>query len=267
MSTADLGLIVSVFLAAAVEFVEALTIVLAMGVTRGWRSALTGAAPRWRLLAVVTVLAGYALASWLPEALLQLIVGTLLLIFGLQWLRKAILRSAGLKALQRRGRDLRGGAGGRARGRGRAPARAGLVRLRRVASRACSSKGWRSSSSCITFGLNADNVPAAAAGAALGRTRRGRPPGLLAHRPLARVPENTIKFAVGLLLSTFGTFWAVEGLGVFAEGSASLDWPGGDARAGRRARRLVRVRVGGRAAAAGARRPERCRSCASSTTS
>ena len=61
------------------------------------------------------------------------------------------------------------------------------------------------------------------------------------HRPLARVPENTIKFAVGLLLSTFGTFWAVEGLGVFAEGGESLEWPGGDARALGAAGRLVRV--------------------------
>ena len=98
MDAADLGLLASVVLASAVEFVEALTIVLAMGVTRGWRSALAGVAAALVVLAAVTALAGYALAQWLPEALLQLIVGTLLLIFGLQWLRKAILRSAGLKA-------------------------------------------------------------------------------------------------------------------------------------------------------------------------
>ena len=97
--TADAaGLLLSVFLASAVEFVEALTIVLAMGVTRGWRSALAGVAAAVAALAVVTAIAGYALASWLPESLMQLIVGTLLLIFGLQWLRKAVLRAAGLKA-------------------------------------------------------------------------------------------------------------------------------------------------------------------------
>ena len=80
----------------------------------------------------------------------------------------------------------------------------------------------------ITFGLNADDVPTAVAGAAIaGVLVLGA--GAIAHRPLARVPQNTIKFAVGLLLSTFGTFWAVEGLGVFAAGGESLEWPGGDA--------------------------------------
>jgi uncharacterized membrane protein len=79
----------------------------------------------------------------------------------------------------------------------------------------------------ITFGLNADSIPLATVGAALGGVLvLGA--GVLAHRPLSRVPENTIKFAVGLLLSTFGTFWAVEGLGVFAEGRESIEWPGGD---------------------------------------
>ena len=94
-----LGVVAATTLASAVEFVEALTIVLAMGTTRGWRSTWAGVAAALVSLAVITALAGYAIQSWLPEALLQLIVGTLLLIFGLQWLRKAILRSAGLKAL------------------------------------------------------------------------------------------------------------------------------------------------------------------------
>src|SRR5919204_310956 len=85
--------------AAGVEFVEALTIVLAMGTTRGWRSTWAGVGAALAALAVVTAAAGYALQSWVPEAMLQLVVGTLLLIFGLQWLRKAILRSAGLKTM------------------------------------------------------------------------------------------------------------------------------------------------------------------------
>lgn len=94
-----LGVLAATFLASAVEFVEALTIVLAMGVTRGWRAALAGVALAVAALAAITAVAGYALVEWLPESLLQLVVGGLLLVFGLQWLRKAILRSSGLKAL------------------------------------------------------------------------------------------------------------------------------------------------------------------------
>ena len=99
MSSETVGLIVSVVVASAVEFVEALTIVLAMGVTRGWRSTLIGVGAALAALTVVTVILGYALIEYLPESLLQLFIGTLLLIFGLQWLRKAILRSSGHKAL------------------------------------------------------------------------------------------------------------------------------------------------------------------------
>ena len=89
-----LGLLVAVMLASAVEFVEAFTIVLAMGLTRGWRSTLAGAAVALVALGVDRVVAGYALAEYFPESLLQLVIGTLLLVFGLQWLRKAVLRSA-----------------------------------------------------------------------------------------------------------------------------------------------------------------------------
>jgi uncharacterized membrane protein len=93
------GLVTATALASFVEFVEALTIVLAMGVTRGWRSTAIGAGTAVAALAVITVVAGYALIDWVPEAALQLVIGTLLLIFGLQWLRKSILRSAGLEAM------------------------------------------------------------------------------------------------------------------------------------------------------------------------
>jgi uncharacterized membrane protein len=220
------GLVVSVFLASAVEFVEALTIVLAMGVTRGWRSALAGVGVALVALVAITAVAGYALAEWFPESLLQLIVGTLLLIFGLQWLRKAVLRSAGLKAHNdedetyreelEAGRDAR------------ADTRLGLDWFGFVVSfKGVFLEGLEIVFIVITFGLAADDVGAAAAGAAIagGLVLTA---GALAHRPLARVPQNTIKFAVGLLLSTFGTFWAVEGLGVFADGRESLEWPGGD---------------------------------------
>ena len=99
LDAAQPGLLPAVTLAAAVEFVEAFTIVLAMGITRDWRSTLAGTALALVVLSIVTVLAGYALVEWFPEALLQLVIGTLLLIFGLQWLRKAVLRASGLKEL------------------------------------------------------------------------------------------------------------------------------------------------------------------------
>jgi uncharacterized membrane protein len=227
VTAADLGLLVSVFFASAVEFVEALTIVLAMGVTRGWRSALAGAASALVALAAVAALAGYALAEWLPEALLQLVIGTLLLIFGLQWLRKAILRSSGLKALNDEDEIYRQELeAGRAAGDER---RLGLDWFGFVvAFKGVFLEGLEIVFIVITFGLNADNVPLAAVGAAVAGVIV-LALGALAHRPLANVPQNTIKFAVGLLLTTFGTFWAVEGLGLFSESGESLAWPGGDA--------------------------------------
>lgn len=217
----------SVVLASAVEFVEALTIVLAMGVTRGWRSTLAGVAAALAALTVATVAAGYALAAWLPEALLQLVIGTLLLIFGLQWLRKAILRAAGLKAHNDEDATYREELdAGRHAG---AERRFGLDWFGFVVSfKGVFLEGLEIVFIVITFGTAAGDVPAAAAGAAFaGMVVLGI--GAAAHKPLASVPQNTIKFAVGLLLSTFGTFWAVEGLGVFAPGSESLAWPGGDA--------------------------------------
>ncbi|MEA2399858.1 MAG: Ca2+/H+ antiporter, family [Thermoleophilaceae bacterium] len=227
MTSSQAGLLTAVFLASAVEFVEAFTIVLAMGVTRGWRSTLWGAAAGIATLAVVTAVAGYALVQWLPESALQLAVGTLLLIFGLQWLRKAILRAAGLKSLhdeeeafrEEREAALRAGR----------EERMGLDWFAFVVSfKAVLLEGLEVVFIVITFGVNADSVPLAAAGAgAAGLLVLVS--GAILHRPLARVPENTLKFAVGLLLATFGTFWAVEGLGFVTQSQASLDWPGGDA--------------------------------------
>ena len=98
-TSADWALAIAVFLAAVVEVVEATTIVMAMGMTRGWRSAAAGTLTALVGLVIFTAVAGYALVTWLPEAALQLVIGGLLLIFGLQWLRKAILRSSGRKGL------------------------------------------------------------------------------------------------------------------------------------------------------------------------
>ncbi len=226
MTTAELALVMSTFVASFVECTEALTIVLAMGLTRGWRSALAGTAAALLALIVFTVAAGYALANWLPTAALQLVVGTLLLIFGLQWLRKAILRSAGRKALHDEQEEYaEQTAAGRA-----ASARTlfgvdafGFI----VSAKGVFLEGVEVVFIVITFGLNADNVPLASVGgvaaalAVLGL-------GLVLHRPLAAVPENTMKYGVGLMLATFGTFWSLEGLGIFTSSRDSLSWPGSD---------------------------------------
>jgi uncharacterized membrane protein len=220
------GLVLATLLASAVEFVEALTIVLAMGTTREWRSTWYGVGAAIALLAVITAIAGYALLTWMPETALQLVVGTLLLIFGLQWLRKAILRASGLKALHdedatfREEREAALAAG--------SERRLGLDWFAFVVSfKGVFLEGLEIVFIVITFGANADSIGLAVLGAAAGGLIvLGA--GIALHRPLARVPENTIKFMVGLLLSTFGLFWAVEGLGAFGPGDASLDWPGGD---------------------------------------
>ncbi len=225
-SGATWGLLSATFAASLVEFVEALTIVLAMGMTRSWRSALAGTAVAVLALVAFTVVAGYALVNWLPESALQLAIGSLLLIFGLQWLRKAILRSSGLKALHDEEQEFREQAEA-ARQAGREE-RFGLDWFSFVVSfKGVFLEGVEVVFIVITFGLNADNVPLAAGGAAAaGVIVLGA--GAIVHRPLANVPENTLKYGVGLMLATFGTFWAVEGLGVFRDGSASLEWPGGD---------------------------------------
>jgi Ca2+/H+ antiporter, TMEM165/GDT1 family len=221
------GLVLATLLASAVEFVEALTIVLAMGTTRGWRSTWIGVGAALALLTVITAIAGYAILTWMPETVLQLVVGTLLLIFGLQWLRKAILRASGLKALhdeEETFREEREAA--RAAGR---EERLGLDWFAFVVSfKGVFLEGLEIVFIVITFGSSADSIGLAAAGAAAGGIIvLGA--GLALHRPLSRVPENTMKFGVGLLLSTFGLFWAVEGLGAFTPGAKPLDWPGGDA--------------------------------------
>jgi uncharacterized membrane protein len=221
------GLAASTLLASAVEFVEAFTIVLAMGLTRGWRSALAGTVSALILLAGVAAVSGYALINWFPRSLLELVVGSLLLVFGLQWLRKAILRSSGLKAKHDEEETFREETEA-ARGAGH-ETKAGLDWFGFVVSfKGVFLEGLEVIFIVITFGLNAHSLPTAVAGASVGGAIV-LVAGIALHKPLARVPENTIKFVVGLLLSTFGTFWAVEGLGVFKHGGASVEWPGGDA--------------------------------------
>ena len=226
-----IGLIVAVFIASAVEVVEAFTIVLAMGLSRGWRSALAGTAAAIVVLALLVSIAGVALREYVNVAFLQFLVGTLLLCFGLQWLRKAMLRSAGLKAPH--DEDLifadeltaaRAAGGSRLFGLDAF----GFV----VAFKGVLLEGIEVVLIVITFGLGAAHrgVPDAMASAALGAVLGALVVlvcGIVIRRPLAMVPENTMKYAVGLLLSSFGLFWAVEGLGFFAVGGAHLEWPGG----------------------------------------
>ena len=225
MDAAAWGLGTAVLLASIVEMVEALTIVLAMGMTRSWRSTLIGVGTALVALAVFTAVAGYALASWLPEAALQLAIGGLLLIFGLQWLRKAILRASGLKAMHDEDEIF---AEEVAAAKQAGAVSQGLDWFSFVVSfKGVFLEGVEVVFIVITFGLSADNMPVAIVAAALG-CLLVLVLGLAVRGPLSRVPENTLKYGVGLLLAAFGTFWSVEGLGIFREGRESLEWLGSD---------------------------------------
>lgn len=220
------SLAAATFAASLVEMVEALTIVLAMGMTRSWRSTLWGVASALVALTLFTAAAGYALANWLPEAALQLTIGTLLLIFGLQWLRKAILRSSGRKAMHDEAEIFdEEVAAARAAGDEK---RLGLDWFSFVVSfKGVFLEGVEVVFIVITFGLNADNMPVAIIGAS-SAVLVVLLLAVVIKTPLTKVPENTLKYGVGLLLATFGTFWAIEGLGIFSDGGHSLEWPTGD---------------------------------------
>jgi uncharacterized membrane protein len=210
-------LVLSAFLASAVEMVEALTIVLAAGLTRGWCSSLTGVAAATLALAAVVAALGPALTV-VPLNALRLVVGALLLVFGLQWLRKAILRASGFKTLHDEdaifARELREAE--------TAPReeRAGLDWYGFTLSfKGVFLEGLEVAFIVLTFGSTQGSIPLAAVGAAAAIVLVAGA-GVAARAPLARVPENTMKFAVGIMLTTFGVFWSAEGAGAH--------WPGGD---------------------------------------
>jgi uncharacterized membrane protein len=211
-------LFASAFLASAVEMVEALTIVLAMGTTRGWRSALVGTGAAVVALAGVVAVLGPALTR-IPLDDLRLVVGALLLVFGLQWLRKAILRRAGYvplhdedAAFERELAEARTANG---------EYHVGLDWYGFVVSfKGVFLEGLEVAFIVLTFGSAQGSIPLAALGAVAAVVLVGAV-GVVVRAPLARVPENTLKYAVGVMLTTFGTFWAVEGAGA--------SWPGGDA--------------------------------------
>lgn len=226
MDAASWGLAAAVLVASIVEMVEALTIVMAMGMTRNWRSTLFGVGAALVALTGFTAVAGYALATWLPEAALKIVIGTLLLIFGLQWLRKAVLRSSGRKAMHDEDEIYaKQVENALAAGTNK---KAGLDWFSFVvAFKGVFLEGVEIVFIVITFGLNARNMPVAI-GAAIVGVLLVLAVGILARRPLAAVPENTLKYAVGLLLTAFGSYWAIGGLGIFTDSHESIVWPGED---------------------------------------
>lgn len=209
--------VLAAFLASIVEFVEALTVVLAVGTVRGWRGALIGTGGALATLLAIVVILGPAL-TLISLYIVQLVVGGLLLLFGMRWLRKAILRSAGVIALH-----------------DEEVAFAQETELLRRQGRA--GPGWDTVAIATSFkitmleGLEVIFIVIAVGAGGVGLLIPASigavaalllvvALGIVVHKPLSTVPENTLKFAVGVLLSGFGTFWVGEGIG--------LSWPGED---------------------------------------
>jgi uncharacterized membrane protein len=225
------GLATAVFVAASVEWVEAFTIVLAVGMTRSWKSTIIGSILALLALSMIVAVAGAGLRNTISQSLLQLIIGALLLVFGLQWLRKAILRESGLKAkhdeesIYRREQEEARRASPLVRG--------GLDWFAFVVSfKGVFLEGLEVVFIVITFGLSASlrnpHSMFIASLAALAAFVLVLIAGVMVHKPLSSVPENLLKFGVAVLLCTFGTFWSTEGLGYFTPDGGSLEWPGGE---------------------------------------
>jgi uncharacterized membrane protein len=213
------ALFIAVFLACVVEAVEATTIVLAAGTARDWRSASVGTGTAIAVLAVIVAVLGPAVSD-IPLRGLRVVVGALLLVFGLQWLRKAILRASGHKALHDEDKlyaeHMAEAAAQQSRHFMLAPDWYGFT----LAFKGVLLEGLEVVFIVLTFGANAKNVGLAsvAAGCAVVLVAAA---GFAVRAPLARVPENTMKFVVGIMLTSFGIFWGGEGAGA--------NWPGSDA--------------------------------------
>ena len=213
------ALFIAVFLACTVEAVEATTIVLAAGLARGWRSAGYGALAAVAVLAVVVAALGPALTA-IPTDALRLVIGALLLVFGVQWLRKAVLRAGGVTALHDEDaiftRKLATARGAASHRRGTVPDWYGFT----LAFQGVLLEGTEVAFIVLTFGSNQHAIPLASAAAGAAILLVGAA-GFAVRAPLARVPENALKFLVGVMLTGFGAFWAAEGAGA--------RWPGSDA--------------------------------------
>jgi uncharacterized membrane protein len=204
------------FCASMVEFVEALTIVLAIGVTINWKSSLLGACAAILTLSALVAIFGTTMVLYVPIGALRLAVGIILIFFGMQWLKKALLRYSGLKAMHDEAaiyedkiRELK------ARG-GIDPAKFNGFGF--IASfKGVLLEGLEVAFIVVTFGATAANIVAGIWDAAIGAFLAFLIVvifGLAVRTPLTRIPENTLKFIVGVMLLTFGTFWAGEGMGI-----------------------------------------------------
>jgi uncharacterized membrane protein len=228
MTTSTVVLAIAVFGASAVEMVEALTIVTAAGVTRGWRSAIEGALAAALVLGALVIAVGVPLARLVPIDFLRVVIGALLLVLGLNWLRKAVLRASGHKELHDEDAvyartvaelsvDVPATAGRAAAGSWRSGRRdaTGFA----VAFKGVFLEGMEVVLIVITLGTSSGHL-ALAAGAAALAAGVVTIVGCLVARRLSEVPENSMKMAVGVMLTSFGVFWVGEGSGVH--------WPGGD---------------------------------------
>ena len=221
-TSSTLVLVIAVFAASLVEMVEALTIVVASGVSRGWRSALEGAAAALVVLGLLVVVVGVPLIRYIPIDALRVIVGALLLVLGLSWLRKAILRASGHKdphdedliyaeTVAELGEEPPEDERARARGRDGV----GFA----VAFKGVFLEGTEVVLIVVSLGAAQHRLGLAALAAAVAAVLVAIV-GVVVARQLSEVPENTIKTVVGVMLTSFGVFWVGEGAGVH--------WPGSD---------------------------------------
>jgi uncharacterized membrane protein len=226
-TSSTIVLVLAVFGASTVEMVEALTIVVAAGVSRGWRSALEGAAAAAAVLGVLVAVVGVPLVRYIPLDALRVVVGALLLVLGLSWLRKAILRSSGHKDLHDEDKIYADTVAELSEtdavdGAVPAPARAHSGRDSLafvVAFKGVFLEGTEVVLIVISLGAAQHRLGLAALAAGAAVVIVGVA-GVLVSRQLSEVPENTIKTAVGIMLTSFGIFWVGEGAGV--------NWPGSD---------------------------------------
>lgn len=205
------------FLGTGVEFVEALTIVIAVGTVRGWRSSLAGALAAAAVLAILVAIIGAPLIRVVQIGWVQVLVGMFMLLFGIRWLRKAILRYGGLKALHDEAASFAKEVERQRRAGG---ASDGIDRFAFATTFSGTFlEGLEAIFIVITVGLSAKAMGASVFGAAVA-TILVSAAGLALRGPLSAVPENTMKYVVGVMLTSFGAFWTGEGLGVA--------WPGDD---------------------------------------
>jgi len=200
------------FLGSAVEATEALTIVLAVGLTRGWRAPLLGTVVAIVALAVLVILFGQLIVTRIPDSALKLLVGTLLLLFGLNWLHKAVLRSAGVVEMRDEARAYQQTVSQLQDTQTRTDWVGFVLALKGVFL-----EGLDVVFIVIGVGGTGHGLPTAIAGGVIAAAVVAAT-GFFVRRPLARVPENTLKYGVGVILTSLGTFWAAEGMGA--------SWPG-----------------------------------------